>query len=183
MEENVQWEIKNNWGDLENFLSLATNYQKLNKISVIILFEKLKNQLEQVPTQEQFLESVNISTDWVEKELKSWENFLDLQGYDPWYRDNNQKYSIKSKNYNEILKAKFYDVLNAKPKTETDLSPKPSNQLNFPQIRKKLFMMLEKDSKNLELFENIEKHLSAVDQNILREIIDELKNQLLDISK
>jgi len=74
----------------------------------------------------------------------------------------------KNKNLNKISKAKL--------KTETAPSPKPSNQLNFPQIRKEFFMMLKEDSKNLKLFENIEKHLSAIPQNKLREIMNELKN-------
>lgn len=86
----VQFEIKDNWGNLENFLSLSTDYLELNKISVIILFEKFKKEIERVPSKAQFLNKTSLDEDWIIRSFKSWEHFLELLQYDPWYRNNSK---------------------------------------------------------------------------------------------
>ena len=105
----IQFEIKDNWGSWENFFELATNYSELNKISSIILFEKLNSQIGRFATEKEFLETVNIDTNWIKKEFKSWGNLLDLLGYDPWYRNNSKKESniIVSKTVTKKQSSKF----------------------------------------------------------------------------
>ena len=85
--ESDRYQIEDNWVSIDNFLKLATNYFELNKISAIILFEKLHEKLEHVPKKEEFFYNFPINEDWVENEFQSWENFLELLNYDPWYRD------------------------------------------------------------------------------------------------
>jgi len=105
----IQFEIKDNWGSWENFFELATNYSELNKISLIILFEKLNSQIGRFATEKEFLETVNIDTNWIKKEFKSWGNLLELLGYDPWYRNNSKKESnnIVSKTVTKKQSSKF----------------------------------------------------------------------------
>ena len=83
-----QFEIKDNWGSLEKFYELARNYKKLNQISAIFLFEELNEKIGQVASKIHFLKTANIDESWINNEFKSWGNFLELLGHDPWYRDN-----------------------------------------------------------------------------------------------
>ncbi len=93
--KDTQFEIKDNWGDLENFISLATDYLHFNKISTIIYFEKFKDEIGEVPSKVQFLNKTSLDENWINKEFESWEHFLDLLNYDPWYRDEKPKSMIK----------------------------------------------------------------------------------------
>lgn len=93
--KDTQFEIKDNWGDLENFISLATDYLEFNKISTIIYFEKFKDEIGEVPSKVQFLNKTSLDENWINKEFESWEHFLDLLNYDPWYRDEKPKSMIK----------------------------------------------------------------------------------------
>ena len=78
--------INENWGDEEHFISLALNEKDSNQISQIIYFLNIKNKIERVPTKQDMKELSVIDISEYENRFGTWESFLDLLGYDPWYR-------------------------------------------------------------------------------------------------
>jgi len=74
------------WMSLENFFDLMME-QKPNQISLIIEFEKLKKLFGTIPTKEQIQKNSRFGVNEYETHFKSWEDFLERLGYDPWYRD------------------------------------------------------------------------------------------------
>lgn len=90
--ESERYQIEDNWGSVENFLKLGTNYFEINKISAIILFEKLHEKLEHVPKKEEFFYNFPVDENWIKNEFQSWQHFLELLNYDPWYRDKKREF-------------------------------------------------------------------------------------------
>ena len=82
----MKYFVNENWGDEEYFINLALNEKDSNQISQILYFLNIKNKIEKVPTKldMKVLSVIDISE--YENKFRSWENFLDLMGFDPWYR-------------------------------------------------------------------------------------------------
>jgi hypothetical protein len=78
--------INENWGDEEYFINLALNEKDSNQISQIFYFLNIKNKIERVPTKQDMEELSVIDISEYENRFGTWESFLDLLGYDPWYR-------------------------------------------------------------------------------------------------
>ena len=153
--EQLQYEINYNWG-IENFLIWATSYQKLNKISAIILFEKLKNEIEKVPSKDEFLNKVNHDEGWINKEFKSWEHFLDLLQYDPWYRTKKPMKSESNEN-------KKNDEINQIPKKTENFEEK------FTESQKLMDIILSDKKELQDIFLKLKEKLKQVDPHIIRE--------------
>ena len=83
--------INENWGDEEHFISLALDEKNSNQISQILYFLNIKNKIERVPTKQDMKELSVIEIGEYEKKFKAWENFLDLLGFDPWYKNNDSE--------------------------------------------------------------------------------------------
>jgi len=160
--EFLQYEINDNWGTLENFLSLATNYQQLNQISAIILFEKLKEEIGHIPSKDEFLNKVNLDENWINNEFKNWEYFLDLLQYDPWYRT--IKKSLKSE-INEI-------------KSENEINQTPEKAMNFgegfTESQKLMDEILLERKETQTLFLKLQEKLNHLNKNTIRTISEEL---------
>ena len=80
--------VNENWGDEEHFISLALDEKNSNQISQILYFLNIKNKIERVPTKQDMKALSVIDIGKYEKKFKAWENFLDLLGFDPWYKNN-----------------------------------------------------------------------------------------------
>jgi hypothetical protein len=91
IKDHVGFEIKDNWGSWAKFFELATNYDELNQISAIIIFEKLNMNIERVATMDEFLDKVHVDEEWINNKFKSWGHLLELLGHDPWYRSSSKK--------------------------------------------------------------------------------------------
>ena len=107
MPDYLRRTIQDNW-DLDEFGRLATDYEHPNKISMIVLFEHLKEELGTVPTKVQFMMKTSVEEDLITKEFKSWEHFLELLRYDPWYREDS-KASIQSRKTASLEPKRGYD--------------------------------------------------------------------------
>jgi hypothetical protein len=83
--------INENWGDEEHFISLALDEKNSNQISQILYFLNIKNKIDRVPTKQDMKELSVIEIGEYEKKFKAWENFLDLLGFDPWYKNNDSE--------------------------------------------------------------------------------------------
>jgi hypothetical protein len=89
--------VNDNWGSENHFIKLAFNHIESNQISQILNFLKIKNKIEKVPTKQDMKELSMIDVSEYEKKFKTWENFLDLLGFDPWYKNNDSDSTKKLK--------------------------------------------------------------------------------------
>ena len=87
--------VNDNWGSENHFIKLAFDYIESNQISLILNFLNIKNKIEKVPTKQDMKELSMIDIGEYKKKFKTWENFLDLLGFDPWYRNNNNTVPVK----------------------------------------------------------------------------------------
>ncbi len=78
--------INNNWGTSEHFINLVLDQKNSNPISLIIDFLNLKDLMNEVPRKEQMNGFSKFEVSEYEEKFGSWELFLDLLGFDPWYR-------------------------------------------------------------------------------------------------
>jgi len=85
---DTKYFVNENWGDEEHFISLALDEKDSNQISQILYFLNIKNKIERVPTKQDMKELSVIDISEYEKNFRTWENFLDLLGFDPWYKNN-----------------------------------------------------------------------------------------------
>jgi len=85
---DTKYFVNENWGDEEHFISLALDEKNSNQISQILYFLNIKNKIERVPTKQDMKALSVIDIGKYEKKFKAWENFLDLLGFDPWYKNN-----------------------------------------------------------------------------------------------
>ena len=95
---HMKYFVNENWGDEEHFISLALDEKNSNQISQILYFLNVKNKIERVPTKQDMNELSVIDIGEYEKKFKTWENFLDLLGFDPWYKNNDSDITKKLKN-------------------------------------------------------------------------------------
>ena len=164
--DSVQFELKDNWGSWENFFELAINYEELNKISSIILFEKLNNQIGKVATKKEYLETVNINEEWIDKEFKSWENLLELLGHDPWYRNNSNK--VLEKIISEkIIKKELVEYENTKLENKESIED-IIQKVNALKLELSNYYKLKDSEENfidysyVEMFQLLEKYLKIL---------------------
>ena len=85
---DMKYFVNENWGDEEHFINLALDEKDSNQISQILYFLNIKNKIERVPTKQDMKELSVIDISEYEKKFRAWENFLDLLGFDPWYKNN-----------------------------------------------------------------------------------------------
>ena len=112
--------INENWGDEEHFISLALDEKNSNQISQILYFLNVKNKIERVPTKQDMKELSVIDISEYEKKFKEWENFLDLLGFDPWYKNNKpnfKKYTSTNIQIEDDLKEKVHSKIFLKKDT------------------------------------------------------------------
>jgi hypothetical protein len=99
---DMRYFINENWGDEEHFINLALDEKDSNQISQILYFLNVKNKIERVPTKQDMKELSVIEIGEYEKKFKAWENFLDLLGFDPWYKNNDSDSTKKLKKIRRI---------------------------------------------------------------------------------
>lgn len=107
--------INENWGNEEYFINLALDQKNFNPISLIFYFLNIKKRINEVPTKEKMSEISNTYVNECEYYFESWEQFLDLLGLDPWYKNNSKpkeisKIKIFEKNKKiDITQTNYFD--------------------------------------------------------------------------
>ena len=97
--------INSNWGTSDHFIDLALDQKNSNPISLIIYFLDLKNKMNSIPTKIEMQRFSRIELEEYEEKFESWEKFLDLLGFDPWYRnDSKQKEKSRIKISKDVKK-------------------------------------------------------------------------------
>jgi hypothetical protein len=165
--EFERFEIADNWESWEKFYELATNYDELNQISAIMLFEKLNEEIGYVASKKEFLEITNVDESWINKEFKTWENFLELLGYDPWYRDTSKKKPTK---INTIKNTEQKNIEHKNPRIVEDNVELITNMDNL-KLKLIEYYKLKDDTEkysdysHVEMFELLEKYIQIIPNN------------------
>lgn len=174
---SLQHQLSDNWNSVRHFLEFATDYFEINKISCIVLFEKFIKKHNYVPEKIKFLNSYPINENWIQNNFKSWEYFLELLNYDPWYRKKtNNKRSSKSNIFNQ----EFKTIENNNIKTSQENHDIEIN--NIDNLRNKLIRYYEELDMNiknpeysyLEMFNLFENYLEVISKQQLDDDITNL---------
>ena len=98
-QSEIEYVINENWGTKKYFIDMVLA-KKPNPISLILHFLNFKNRIREVPTKSKMNQLSIFDLSEYESQFGSWEEFLDLLGFDPWYRHNDkQKEITKTKSY------------------------------------------------------------------------------------
>lgn len=140
--------INENWGSQHHFIKLAFDKKNPNSISLILYFLDLQKKLNEVPTKEKMIEFSKFSLREYESRFGSWEEFLELLGFDPWYRnDSNQKQVSKFKPSKRKLNKKIEIDLN-------DFFTENESQANILEKVNNLRKQIQSSCKKQDLEEN-----------------------------
>ena len=108
---DTKYFVNENWGDEEHFINLALDEKDSNQISQILYFLNIKNKIERVPTKQDMKELSVIAISEYEKKFRAWENFLDLLGFDPWYKNNKSTLRTHSQQpYQQIMNWRIMNI-------------------------------------------------------------------------
>ena len=153
--------VRDNWGSPNYFRTLCTSNEP-NQLSLLIYFFQMKNKLKKVPTKENMEKISKFSIEEFENEFGTWEQFLDLVGEDPWYRDTNieKKTYKKSKTNEKQLKE------NKKKRSDVQRIIEEKEEVN-EEIKREVELKIIK----------IEERSNYVEEEI-RESLEEIKNEI-----
>jgi len=161
--------IKENWGDEDHFINLALNEKKSNQISQTLYFLNLKNKLNRVPTKEDMKELSKIEISEYEEKFTAWENFLDVLGFDPWYKNNNIVVTKNIKDNNpgkNKIENNTQEESNLFLKEDTiSVTVKKINELRIEIVKKYEQKDLEENYVNysyVEMFSLLEKYMGII---------------------
>lgn len=120
-QSEIEYVINENWGKIEYFIDLILAKEP-NPISLILYFLNFKNRIGEVPTKSKMRQLSKFDLGDYESQFGSWEEFLDLLGFDPWYRDNGkQKEITKTKSYENKNKITQENIPNYFTENETKM--------------------------------------------------------------
>lgn len=158
--------IQDNWGSQEYFINLVLDDKPSNPISLIMYFLNMKKNLGFVPTKEKMKEISKFYLSEYEYKFGSWEKFLDLLGFDPWYKE-----EIKEKPKPKKFKLKTLDTIKVNSEDyfkENDSEEEIINKVNT--LREQIIKICEKkdleedylDFSHKEMFQLLEQYLNAL---------------------
>ena len=163
----IEYFINDNWGTVEYFIYLALDHENSNPISLIMYFLNIKKNLGAVPTKEEMgTRSTFPFLSEYEYRFGSWENFLDLLGFDPWYREgleqksfskpkkshNVKKIVINSENYfneNDSISEIIHKMGLLREQIENKCEKKDEEEKYFEYSQKEMFQLLVEYLKKL----------------------------------
>ena len=171
--------IHDNWGSKEYFIKLSLNHITPNPISLIMNFLNLKNKIKETPTQEKMEHLSDIPLITYEKTFGTWEGYLDLLGFDPWYKDNKTIKKISKPKSHQLPKILYEDSVSCFKGDESQ--SEITEKIN--QIKKNIQKYCEKkDLENnyseysfVEMFKILEKYLEILPKKPRN---DDIKNFL-----
>lgn len=160
-------DLRHEFGDIRELLDLAYDIDPPNKISLVVEFERVKSNLDMVPTKSEFEKISPLNVALYNREFGSWENFLDKLGYDPWYRG-------KTKN----VVGRQWRQYEASPEGERSLKVVDYDNQgagdDMATLRENIRSILEYDPDALRIFEMMEADIGDVDPVTLRSLADEV---------
>lgn len=166
--DDVIRDLRHEFSYIKALLDLAYSIDPPNKISMVVEFERVKSNLNKVPTKEEFEKNSALSTSTYDNEFGSWENFLDKLGHDPWYRRGSTVDGVdeqKQRSWTPQGHDVDSDALEYDDRGRRD---------DAAALREKIRGILEDDPDARRIFEMMEADIGDVDPAILRSIADEV---------
>jgi|SaaInlStandDraft_6_1057023.scaffolds.fasta_scaffold03068_2 hypothetical protein len=162
------YQVHDNWGTKEHFIDLVLNYKNPNQISLIMYFLSLKNEIGKTPTKKIMEEISKFKLNEYEKKFESWEKFLDLLGFDPWYRNNTKPNVITRSKPRKTRNAKEIKSNLVSRFTKDDSIQQIVQKTNY--LREEIQSALEKkdleedysDYSYVEMFNLLEKYIKII---------------------
>lgn len=139
--------------DFKEMINLAKILDPPNKVSLIAEFERVKLDVDRVPTKEDIEEYSDLTVSQYEEEFQSWEHLLERMGYDPWYRQ------------------KIASPMSDNLESETESIEYEKPQKNLGEIKETIREKLQKEPEMLELFNSIDKKIQETDSQTLEKVI------------
>ena len=162
-------ELQGEFGDVGELLDLAYDIDPPNKISMLIEFERVKSNLDRVPTKDEFEKASPVNIGAYDSEFGSWETFLDKLGHDPWYRSRGGAGGDAERGEPPAMRADGRGDAPDSGHGGSGVHDDPS------ALRKKIRGILECDPGALEVFEMLESDIGDVDPDVLRRLADEVE--------
>ncbi len=158
--------LREEFGDVSELLDLAYDIDPPNKISLLIEFEKVKWNLDRVPTKAEFEKASPVGAGAYDDEFDSWENFLDKLGHDPWYRSAGSAAGDAGQGEQPAAQADG----------QVDVPDSGGGgHDNSSALGEKIRGILESDPDALKIFEMLESDIGDVDPDVLRQLADEVE--------
>lgn len=165
---DVIQDLRQEFGDMGELLDLAYDIDPPNKISMVVEFERVKSNLDKVPSKNEFEKISPLRIGLYDTEFGSWENFLDKLGHDPWYRSEDATDEAGEQvHQSEVLSEEEHSskVIDYDNQTVYD---------NVATLRENIRGILEYDPAALKIFEMMEADIGDVDPVTLRRLADEV---------
>lgn len=165
---DVIQDLRQEFGDIGGLLDLAYDIDPPNKISMVVEFERVKSNLDRVPTKNEFEKISPLEIVSYDIEFGSWENFLDKLGHDPWYRrrDVTGEAGEQGRQLGGLAEEDHSSkVINYDNQSVYD---------NVATLRENIRGVLEYDPAALKIFEMMEADIGDVDPVTLRRLADEV---------
>lgn len=163
------YSLREEFGDVSELLDLAYDIDPPNKISLLIEFEKVKWNLDRVPTKAEFEKASPVGAGAYDDEFDSWENFLDKLGHDPWYRSAGAAAGDDEQGEQPAAQA---DGRGDVPDSGYGGS---GGHDDSSALGEKIRVILESDPDALKIFEMLESDVGDVDPDVLRRLADEVE--------
>lgn len=162
-------DLRHEFSDIMVLLDLAYSIDPPNKISMVVEFERVKSNLNKVPTKEEFEKISALSISSYDSEFGSWETFLDKMGHDPWYREGAAGGASKQRKQSWTLQGR--DTNSSVPDYDDR-----SGLSDVATLREKIRGILEHDSNARRIFETMEADIDDVSPDMLRSLADEVES-------
>ena len=161
-------DLRSEFSDVGELLDLAYEICPPNKIALVVEFERIRSDLDKVPTKDEFEKISPVGVSAYDHEFGSWENFLDKMGYDPWYRIVDETDGKSRRDVRSAVRAdRRADT------THLDYEDHGGYD-DAATLRGKIRAILEHDTDALGVFEMLELDIGDVDPAVLHRLADEV---------
>lgn len=161
-------ELQDEFCDVSELLDLAYDIDPPNKISLLVEFERVKSNLDRVPTKDEFKKISSLGIGAYDSEFGSWENFLDKLGHDPWYKGSSATGEADAQDGHSLTQINGEDEHDHDYEDQGDLD-------DAATLRERIRAVLEYDPAALKIFEMLESDIGDVDPAVLRQLADEVE--------
>ena len=145
---------------MSRMFELAKTTDPPNKVSLIVEFERISHIVGHTPSKQDIERHSTLHIEQYENEFGSWEHLLERMGYDPWYRHDRELSETESD-----IAAQENEKVGTKPDT-------PTETLN--DLREAIMNHLKDEPDMLQLFANIDQHISKLTVNQIRSLLSSM---------
>ena len=163
-------DLRYEFSDMGALLDLAYNIDPPNKISMVVEFERVKSNLNKVPTKKEFEKISVLRVSSYDHEFGSWENFLDKMGHDPWYRRGSAADGV------DIQRRQSWTSQGSDADSNVYDYVDRDGLDDVAALREQIRGILEHDADARRIFEMMEADIGDIDPYVLRSLADEIES-------